>query len=484
MTPSRRRSARSSETVGVVPQIRAVEPATALKTPAGIHALPGELEQISPAPAIESLPQCDATLKRGHSVTYLGLFAFTFLLYFRPYELFPSLAWLSKSALIVAVFTLALFIPSQLGLENRISARLTEVKLAVALLLTGVLSIPLALEPQRAFQSLIEFLKVVAVFIMMVNVVRTEKRLRGLLLLVLFASCVLSVGALSDYAQGNLVLGGKRIAGFIGGLFSNPNDLALHLVTMIPIAFALFLGARGPLNKVVYLFTSLLLIAGLVATFSRGGFLGFVFVIAFLGWKLANRNRVVFGAVALTLVVVAVALSPSAYRSRIATTNDDSATARTDDLKRSILVAARHPVFGVGMDNYILFSNMNKATHNAYTQVAAEVGLAGLLIYVWLLVSPFNRLRRLEQATRTNRRKPPVHYLAVGLQASLIGYAVVSFFASVAFLWYAYYLVAYSICLYRIHGLTDQSTSTAELTAATRRTSARALNETVVVGGN
>ena len=450
MTPSRRRSVRLPDAGDVARQISAVEREVVFNAPAQVQLLPGELEELTIPLATHSSSKPEPALKRGHSLTYLGLFVFTFLLYFRPYELFPSLSWLSKSALVVAVFTLALFIPSQLGLENRISARLTEVKLAVALLLTAVLSIPLALEPGRAFQSMIEFLKVIAVFIMMVNVVRTEKRLRGILLLVLLASCVLSVAALADYAQGNLALEGKRIAGFIGGLFSNPNDLALHLVTMIPISLALFLGARGPLSKTIYLFTSLLLMTGLMATFSRGGFLGFVCVIACLGWKLARRNRVIFGAVALTLVVAAVALAPSAYRSRISTTSDDSATARTDDLKRSVLVAARHPLFGVGMDNYILYSNMNKATHNAYTQVAAEVGLAGLAIYLWFLLSPFNRLRRLEQAMRTSKRKPAAFYLAIGLQASLIGYAVVSFFASVAFLWYAYYLVAYAVCLQRL----------------------------------
>ncbi len=390
------------------------------------------------------------TLNRGHSLSYLGLFVFTFLVYFRPYELFPSLAWLSRSALVVAAITLAIFIPTQLALENRISARPREVKLALALLLTGLLSIPLALEPSRAFQSFIEFFKVIVMFVVMVNVVRTEKRLRGLILLVLFVSCVLSLAAINDYMHGNLALEGRRIAGLIGGLFSNPNDLALHLVTMIPISLTLFLGLRGPLNKAIYLICSLLLVAGLVATFSRGGFLGFVCVIAFLAWKLPRRNRVIFGAVALTMVLAAVALAPSAYRSRLATTNDDSAVARTDELKRSILVSARHPLFGVGMENYILYSNTNKATHNAYTQVAAEMGLAAFLIYVGFLVTPFNRLRRIEKANVMTKHRPSVYYLAIGLQGSLVAYMVVSFFASVAYLWYVYYLVAYAICLQRL----------------------------------
>ena len=102
------------------------------------------------------------------------------------------------------------------------------------------------------------------------------------------------------------------------------------------------------------------------------------------------------------------------------------------------------------MDNYILYSNTNKATHNAYTQVAADMGLLAFVLYVWFLLSPFNRLRRIERATLTNKRRPPLYYLAIGLQASLVGYMVVSFFASVAYQWYAYYLTAYAICLQRL----------------------------------
>ncbi len=388
--------------------------------------------------------------KRGHAVSFAGLFVFTFLVYFRPYELFPSLAWLSKSAFIVALITLAIFIPTQLGLENRISAMPREVKLALALLLTGILSIPLAVDPARAFESFIEYFKVIAIFVVMVNVVRTRKRLHILILLVLLVSCVLSFSALYDYARGNLALEGRRIAGLIGGLFSNPNDLALHLVTMIPLSFAFMLSSRGILKKSIYLTCALLLTAGMVATFSRGGFLGFVCVAGFLVWKLARRNRVLFGGLALATVLVTVAFAPSAYRSRIATTNDASAIARTDDLKRSLMVASRHPVFGVGMDNYIIYSNLSKTTHNAYTQVAAEMGLAAFVIYLAFLITPFKRLRRIEQDSVEAKRKPREYYMAVGLQASLVAYMVVSFFASVAYLWYVYYLVAYAVSLQRI----------------------------------
>lgn len=426
--------------------------------------------------------------KQGHGLSFAGLFVFTFLVYFRPYELFPSLSWLSKSAFIVAVTTVAIFVPTQLSLESRITATPREVKLVLGLLITGVLSIPLAVEPSRAVQSFTEYLKVIVMFFVMVNVVRTEKRLRKLILLVLFASCILSIGALNDYRLGNLALQGRRIAGVIGGLFGNPNDLALHLVTMIPISLALMLGSRSLLKKSLYLACSLLLMAGMVATFSRGGFLGFVCVMAFLVWKLAPRHRMVFGVLGLAAVLVTIAMAPSAYRSRLATTNDASAVARTDDLKRSILVAARHPAFGVGMDNYIIYSNVNKTTHNAYTQVAAEMGVVALLVYVAFLITPFRRLRRIEQAMWAAKRKPSVYYLAIGLQASLVAYMVVSFFASVAYLWYAYYLVAYCICLRRISaGFVADSTSRQEQKSSeplSRLNHSSTQPSAVVVGGN
>ena len=496
VTPSRsQRRVSSGDTEDDSQPIRKLEPAVVINMPRRLNPVPRvasepRKDNSLPSQSRQTPPALNRSLKRGHSLSYLGLFVFTFLVYVRPYELFPSLGWLSRSALIVALATLVVFIPTQLGLENRITTWSREVKLAVALLITGVLSIPFALEPQRAFQSFVDFLKVILMFIVMVNVVRTDSRLRRLILLVLFVSCVLSVAALNDYAHGNLAMAGTRIAGLIGGLFSNPNDLALHLVTMIPISLSLLLASRGPLLKAVYLGCAVLMTLGLVATFSRAGFLGFVCMIGFLVWKLARRNRVLFGAMALTVVVAAVALAPGAYRSRLATTGDDSAVARTDDLKRSILVAVRHPLFGVGMDNYILYSNMNKATHNAYTQVAAEMGLAGLLIYVSFLITPFKRLRRIERATVTGRRKPPVYYLAIGLQASLVGYMVVSFFASVAYLWYVYYLVAYGVCLQRIYaGVAEDSEPASKSNyqsgiSPTRHPSAVGLDRTVVAGGN
>jgi putative inorganic carbon (HCO3(-)) transporter len=403
----------------------------------------------------DELRESAVTLKQGHGLSFAGLFLFTALVYLRPYELSPSLFWLSKVPFWVAVATLAIFVVAQLSLENRLTIRVIEVKLVFGLLVIALLSLLVAIDRLRAWNAFVEFSKVVAIFVVMINVVRTEKRLRSILFLVMIASCVIAVAAVHDYSVGHVNIKGERIVGVIGGLFDNPNDLALHLVTLVPLCLGLALAARGMLLKLVLVAFAALFILGVVVTFSRGGFIGLVITMTALAWKLGRRNRIFFGLLGGGVILALVVFAPVAYRNRLATTQDDSALARTDDLKRSIFLTIRHPILGVGMDNYVLYSNSEKATHNAYTQVSAELGLIAATFYVWFLISPMRRLRRLAGNRVDGGRRPPVSYLAIGLQASLVGYLVCSFFASVAYLWYVYYLVAYGICLSRIHNATE-----------------------------
>ena len=59
--------------------------------------------------------------RHGHSVTFVAVFLFTVTLYFRPYELVPSLAAFNSVALIFGVATLLIYLPSQMALEGSIS---------------------------------------------------------------------------------------------------------------------------------------------------------------------------------------------------------------------------------------------------------------------------------------------------------------------------------------------------------------------------
>lgn len=396
--------------------------------------------------------------RRGHALSYFGLFIFTVMLFFRPYEYIPALASMQSLAFWPAVITLAIFFPTQVSLEGTLTARPREVNLVLLLGAAALISIPLAINPGEAWATFNDvFLKAVLMFIVIINSVRTEKRLNALLWLALATSFALSVNAINDYRLGNFAVEGYRVKGSIGGMFRNPNDLALHLVTMIPIAAGLLLGTRNTAKRLMLAACVLLCLAALVVTFSRGGFLGLMCVAACLGWKIGRRNRLGVTLLLLFGAGIFLALSPGEYANRLASISDfsldpnGSASARHQLLIRSVLVTLNNPVFGVGMGNFHIVSIHEFVSHNAYTQVSAELGIAAVVVYVMFMLTPLKRLRRVERETFGERASARFYYLAIGLQASLIGYMVSSFFASVAYHWNIYYLVGYAVAFRRIY---------------------------------
>jgi hypothetical protein len=353
---------------------------------------------------------------------------------------------------------LSFFIPTQLSLEGTLTARPTEVNLVLLLCLTGFLSIPLAINRSTAWLEFSgTFIRCVVIFIIMVNVVRTKARLKGLIYLALVAGLWLSVQTLNDYRLGLMTVEGYRASGKGGGIFGNSNDMALFLVTLVPIAFALLLTSRSLTRKILFGSGAVLMVTAIVLTYSRGGFIGLVVALTFFAWKTGQRRRLEIIALGFLMVAAFLALVPG-YAMRLASILIPSldplgsSEARSGELFRSLYVAIRHPLLGIGMGNYASeMSYRGLVTHNSYTQVAAEMGMAALVCYTMFVVKPLKKLGQIARETFEVRRNSHYYYLAVGLQASLVGYLVCSFFASVAYLWYVYYLVAYAVCLRRLY---------------------------------
>lgn len=407
--------------------------------------------------------------RRGHTITFIALFIFSIVLYIRPYESIPALSSFTSMAFYTGVATLIIFAFTQFSIEGNLTARPREINLVLLFGLAALLSMPMAEVPAEAWQTFTEFLlKMIVIFVVIVNVVRTESRLKLLLLLVMAVSVYLSVNAIYDYQRGFFQMGNietydARITGRIKGLFENSNDLAMHLVTMIPIAVALGLSKTGPFRKLVFGGAAALMVGAVVVSFSRGGFLGLIAAVFVLARRLGRKSK---GTTTVALVFAAilfVALAPGAYSSRLATIFNSSAdlttssTQRTEVLKRSVWVALRYPLFGIGIGNSPHKMPRNLATHNTYTQVASEMGLAALACYILFLIHPFKRLRLIEKESDSTPEQKRFFYLSIGLQAALVGYMVSSFFGSVAYQWYVYYLVGYAVCLHRLFIMEFQS---------------------------
>jgi len=402
-----------------------------------------------------NLPLENWSSQNGHAITFAVLFLYTLIAYFRPYELWQGLAWTRSLPYWIALAMLLVFIPSQFIAEGTLTARPKEVNLVLLLGLIALLSIPQAINLDIAwdvFYSL--YSKTIIVFIVLVNSLRTERRLRTMILLALVTGGIMSTTALIDYSAGRTGVYVERAIVSISNMFGEPNSLAMHLVTMIPIALAMTIGSSNVLKKLLYLGGSLAMIAGVFATFSRGGFLGLMAVGLVLAWKLGRKNRFAVVGLVSIAVIAAMLFAPGGYGTRVSSIinlGDSSASARQALLTRSIWVALTSPFLGVGIGNLRIVLIHDQVSHNSYTQVGGDMGLIALTLYLMFLIIPYRRLAAIERETLKEEHHSRYYYLAIGLQASLVGYMVSSFFLSVAYEWYGYFLVAYAVCLRRLY---------------------------------
>nr|MCU0240532.1 hypothetical protein [Pyrinomonadaceae bacterium] len=190
--------------------------------------------------------------KNGHGLTFIGIYVFTIFVLFRPYEIIPALSFLSTSAFYIAVATLLIYLPTQFTTEGNLTTLSTEVKCILFITIYSLLTMPIAKSPPLAWETFNDsFSKAVAVFIVMVNVLRTEQRLKQLIWVSLAVAAWLSYTAINLFMSGEATVEGYRVDANVKGLFGNPNDLSLHLVTMIPITLALALGAKSKIIKII-----------------------------------------------------------------------------------------------------------------------------------------------------------------------------------------------------------------------------------------
>jgi O-antigen ligase len=398
-------------------------------------------------------------VRNGHVLTFFGLYLFSVMVLFRPYELIPQLGFLSATAFYLAAATLAIYLPTQFMTEGNFTILSTEIKAVLALVLIAVATMPIAKSPAMAWENFNDtFIKSVLVFVVMVNVIRTRKRLIAMMWLSISIGGVLSYIALGMYMRGEMNVEGYRVGGGIRGMFENPNEMSVHLIMMMPLVVTLALASKSSVWRIVYLAIAILMLSANLITFSRGGFLGLLAASAVLAWKLGRKNRFGVMLVSSFAGVLLMLLAPGGFGLRVLSIfipgldPVGSSDQRRELLERSIVVSIRNP-WGIGIGNFPIVGVRNLVSHNAYTQVSAELGVLGLIAYLIFILSPFRKLGAIERTLYDNNEFNWFYYLSIGLQASIVAYLVSSFFASIAFNWFIYYLIAYAVAFRRVYQL-------------------------------
>ncbi len=399
-------------------------------------------------------------VRNGHTVTYVLLYVFSVIVLFRPYEILPGMEWLAFSAFYLGVATLIVFFPSQLATEGNLTNLSTEIKAVLAMTAVAFLLIPISVDPGTAWETFNDpFIKAVAIFVVLVNVVRNRRRLMQMMWLSFGIGIYLAVCAVDYYMEGKFSVESYRVAVTdVKGIFGNPNEMALHFVMMTPITLCLALAAKSKVWKAIYFAATALFVAANMVTYSRGGFLGLLAVAATLAWKLGRKHKIQTAIVSILVGGVTIAAAPGNYGLRMISIfipsldPVGSSDARQELLTRSLLVTARNP-WGIGIGNFPIVATQNHQTHNAFTQVSSELGIAGLVAYMIFMIAPFRRLGAIERRQFDVNDLNWFYFVSIGLQASIIGYWVSSFFASVAYNWFIYYLLAYAVAFRRIYAL-------------------------------
>lgn len=402
---------------------------------------------------------------------YFGLLAFTAVLLLRPQDHVPGLNSLHIAEL-CAILGIAPMLLHRFAQRLPVF-RVTSETLGLALFGAVILATaPFSIWPRGAIEVFTDsYLKILIVFVLMMNTLTTPKRLEQLTWLILLCCGYIAGRAVFDYARGLNLMENGRLAGSGSGIFGNANDLALNMVTFLPAAAIV---AMTPRYSVIRRATAAgivaLMMAAVVFTKSRGGAIGLLVMLVSLV-LLGRKVRPGFGVIAVVAVLFATPLLPASFWERMSSIVDE----RQDALRFSGSSEARRVVMQQGIDTFVerpltgvgagQFKNYNpperkerwRETHNVLIQVAAETGILGLIVFCFLVVrAAVAAASTRHMLGRSKKRRAPdpldavlseedrraLYSHTVAMTAGLVGWFTCALFASVAYNWTFYYLLA------------------------------------------
>jgi O-antigen ligase len=400
---------------------------------------------------------------------YAGLLAFTLVLMTRPQDTLPFLDPFHLAEM-CAIIGIAPMVIHRFASRQPVFRVTPETTGLIALGVAILISVPFSVWPGGSFSLFTDsYLKLLVVFVLMMNTLTTPKRIDQITWLIVLCCGFIAARSVFDYARGINLVEGNRLAGPVGGIFGNPNDLAMNMVTFLPAAAVFGLSPRYPTSRrVIAAGCATMMLATVVFTKSRGGFLGLAVVMLVL-MVLGGKVRRGFGSMAVVAVLCATPFMPASFWERMASIVDDrkdkeeftgTREARWNVMKEGLKAFAERPLTGVGAGQ---FQNYNppgrverwRETHNAPIQVAAETGVSGAAAFLFLVacagVGARSTRRLLEKPARAPDRlgavmpepdRRAMYTLTVAMTAGFFGWFVCSLFASVAYNWTFYYLLA------------------------------------------
>lgn len=373
-------------------------------------------------------------------MAFISLLLYIIAIYIRPQEwVYPVYGWPLIDMLALST---AFFLVWQISQTKRLIVTAPQNLLLLGFLMVIALSHLSHTYFWGAYNSVIEFSKIVITFFLFVNVLDSEKKLKISIWLIVFLNVILAIQGIYQ-AQNYLGWAGQPLTrtGRITwvGVFSDANDLALSLVMAMGLLLAFIFGKKNLFSKITSVPLLGILLYGLYLTNSRGGYLALAGTTMFYFLR-KFRNKIIALPIGILFISALFILGPS--RLSMIQASEASAHGRIEAWYEGFQMLKTAPLFGVG---YKMFTNQYPLTaHNSYVLVMAEEGLMGLIIWITLIYTSFKGLAVLKK-----KNQGTVNYIS-GIEASLFGFLCAVFFLSRAYQLILYVMLALAasfICL-------------------------------------
>lgn len=249
--------------------------------------------------------------------------------------------------------------------------------------------------------------QLLVLFLIVINLGKAHKYSTISLLILLAIGVIVILNSLTGPQSIDILFGDvfKRDSSFM----ANPNQLGV--VMCLGIVTALFYWGKA--NRVKRLFLTGLIslfMIGIVISGSRKAFLAILILLLF--WLLFCYWKNIFQRPALIFLIVAVLLGAWFFvdyilnntylgmRLLILFTDPDQSTRRISLYQQAIDIFLSHPVAGVGLNNFQLYTITGHYAHSDIGEILADTGAVGAILYFPIYLVIWLRLNRLGKNIR------------------------------------------------------------------------------------
>jgi O-antigen ligase len=372
---------------------------------------------------------------------FFGLLVLITIYFVQPAELFPALAPFHIERTYAIALLLAFWLQRASNSERPVLNPI--LRAGIALVGVAALSVPFAVWKGGAVQGTVNLAKLEIYLFLLSTLIDTRDRLRKVLWLLAGLLAWISGNGFVSYLQGKFVFrqGIDRALGETS-IVGDPNELAGVILILLPLAFALWRSSQKILPRLLLLGLMLLALATVVVTGSRAAMIEVGVIVAYYVFK--SRHKVAGLALCAVAAVFLWLAMPEQYQNRYLTTVhfaqgeklDASNELRVRVWKAGWRMFLDHPILGVGAGQFStaygsLYSGEKHGLwmqpHSLFFQVAAELGLVGL-VAVGCFLYQVVKANRFLLRFHAQHREGLDYQLALALGAALLGIAFDSVF--------------------------------------------------------